>query len=269
MTPARLALHEDFAVGLQLRARSNPGSFDATGGYATSAGAEHVLQQDVVAAARFAANGQAGILLPFLQTHRSAGGLDDWGGGMGDLSVTGRYDVLLAAETVHWPGLAVLAAVTLPTGRPPERASHALAADVTGNGSYDATVGLALEKTTPHLYGALNGWVTHRFDRSVGNLTQSFSTRWAAQVVGGYVFDSEAALGLYATVRNEGPSTIAGVTDPLTSTRLTTLGAAGVLPLRDLWRVQGSASFDVPLASFGKNEPAGFGLAGSLVRVWL
>jgi len=98
---------------------------------------------------------------------------------------------------------------------------------------------------------------------------ESFSARWSLLAVASYVFENEAAVGLYGSALDEGPATIDGARDDSTRLRLTTFGAAGVLPIRDLWRVQGSAFVDVPLASFGRNEPAGLGLTASLVRVWL
>ncbi len=273
VTPTRLALHEDFAVGTQFRARTNPGSFDADGHYSASSGVEQILEEDVAASARVGGKGQVGLLIPMVQTHRNLAGVDDWGGGLGDVSLNARYDFLLAAQALYWPGFGVLAASTLPTGTPPDRASHPLAADATGEGTYDVTLGVDLEKVAGHWYAALNGWVTHRFSRDLSlggmTLTESFSARWTLMAVLGYVFDSEAALGLYISALDEGDATINGVQDPTTALRLTTVGAAGVLPFHDVWRLQGSLFGDVPLSSFGRNEPAGYGLTASLVRVWM
>jgi hypothetical protein len=262
-------------VGFALRARTDPGSFDATGHYAASTGVDQTLEQDVAASVRLLDRGQLGALLPMIQTHRTAGNFDDWGGGIGDVSLNARYDFLLAAETLRWPGFGVLAAANLPTGSPPDKyePSHPLAANATGEGTYDVTLGVDVEKVSGHLYAAVNGWVTHRFARTLAvagaPLTESFSARWTFLGVASYVFDTEAAIGLYVSALGEGPATVNGVQDPTTSLRLTTLGAAGVLPLRDVWRIQGSAFFDVPVSSLGRNEPAGYGLTASLVRVWL
>jgi hypothetical protein len=188
--------------------------------------------------------------------------------------VTARYDFLLAAQALYWPGLGVLAASTIPTGTPPDEASHPLAADATGAGTYDITVGLAVEKVRGHVYAALDGWLTYRFARTWSggggaSLSESFGARWTALAVAGYVFDSEAALGLYVSGLNEGPATINGVREPETRLRSTTMGIAGVLPIGDLLRLQGALFGDVRVESFGRNEPAGSGLTVSLVRVWL
>ncbi|HEY2902124.1 MAG TPA: hypothetical protein VGL59_16195 [Polyangia bacterium] len=274
VSPTRLAPYEDAAVGLQLRARTNQGSFDAAGHYAASTGLEQVLEQDLSAAVRFAGKAQVGVAIPIVQTHRRARNLDDWGGGLGDTALTGRYDVRLATDSQTWPGIGILAAATLPTGTPPDQAHHLLAADATGAGTYDATVGADAEKVVGHVYASLSGWLTYRFSRAVAAgggpvVTESFALRWTLLAVGGYVFDNEAALGFFINALDEGAATINGARDATTTLRLTTVGAAGVLPLRDRWRLQGSLFLDVPLSSFGRNEPAGYGLTASLVRVWL
>jgi hypothetical protein len=274
VTPARLALHEDLALGVQVRARTNLGSFDASGRYLSAEGIEQVFEQDVAASVRVTQQGQVGAVVPMVQTHRSAGNIDDWGGGVGDVALAARYDLLLATEALYWPGFALLAASDLPTGTPADRASHPLAADATGAGTYDVTVGLSLEKARGRLYAGLNGWLTHRFPRTVSvssgpGLAESFSARWTLLAVVSCVFENEAAVGLYLSAFDEGPATINGARDDTTRLRLTTLGAAGVLPIRDLWRLQGSAFLDVPITSFGRNEPTGYGVTASLVRVWL
>jgi hypothetical protein len=274
VTPARLAPYEDWAVGLQMRARSNPGSFSSAGEYRTSAGVEQVFEQDLAASARLMRRAQLGVMVPMIQTHRNASGLDDWGGGIGDVSLTARYDALLPAQSLYWPGISVLVATTLPTGTPPDAATHPLAADATGEGTYDFSVGLDLEKAFGHVYVAVNGWLTHRFDRTVAvagaaPISNSFSTRWTALAVASYVFDNDAALGLQVSNMNEGVATINGVADPTTGLRTTTVGLAGVIPLRDSWRVQGTLFSDVMLSSFGRNEPAGYGLTAAIVRVWM
>jgi len=274
VTPARLALHEDYGVGIQTRARSNLGSFDPAGRFASSMGAEEILEQDFAASLRISERGQASVVLPAVQTHREAGALTEWGGGLGDLAVTGRYDFLLASESLAWPGVALLVGVTFPTGTPPDQAKRRLATDATGAGTYDATVGVAVEKTHGHAYAGLSGWVTHRFDRTVSvsgalSMRESFGLRWTALAVGGYVFDSEAALALYLNVFGEGDATIDGAGAQNTSLRLTTAGAAAVVPFRDVWRLQAALFSDLMVSGLGRNELAGVGLSASLIRVWM
>jgi hypothetical protein len=273
VTPTRLAVYEDWAVGLQERARTNLGSFASDGRYVAGSGTEQVMEQDLAASYRIR-DAQVGLLLPTVVTHRNETGIDEWGGGIGDLSLTARWDALLAADAGRWPGVSILAGATLPTGTPPDRATNPLATDATGAGTYDVTLGIGLEKVTRHGYVGLSGWATHRFDRSVpdgagGRVTESFGLRWTALAVGGYVFDSRAALALYASLLEESAATMGGAEAPASSLRLTTVGVAGVLPFREVWRAQAALFSDVMLSAFGRNEPAGIGLTASLVRVWM
>jgi hypothetical protein len=275
VTPTRLAPYEDWGVGVQERARSNLGSFGADGRYVAAGGgdAEQVMEQDLAVSYRIR-DAQVGLLLPTVVTHRRETGIDEWGGGVGDLSLTARWDALLAADAGPWPGVSVLAGATLPTGTPADQATNRLSTDATGAGTYDVTLGIGLEKVTRHTYFGLSGWATHRFDRSLpdgagGHATESFALRWTALAVGGYVFTSRAALALYASLLDESAATIGGVESPASSLRLTTVGAAGVLPFRDVWRAQVALFSDVMLPAFGRNEPAGIGLTASLVRVWM
>jgi len=289
-TPTRLGPPENFAVGLAVRARSNGGAFDSDGHYAASAGDEQVLEQDLAAALRVFSSAQVGMLIPILQNHRTAtgidqgnrttAGIDDWGGGLGDVMLTARYDVLTTTPAVRPPGVGILAALTLPTGTPPDQAHHALAADATGAGTVDLVVGANVEKRTPHAYVGLTASAMHRFDRTISvagapatdeppTVQQSFALRWTVIAESSYVFDSEAALGAYASLMDEGAATINGARDATTGLRSTTVGVAGVWPWRTRWRLQGSLFVDLPITALGRNEPAGAGLTAALVHAWM
>ena len=274
VAPTRLATYEDFAIGLQTRAQGAMGSFGADGRYLPSqTSSEQSFEQQLLASVRLARAAQTGVVLRALSTHRNASGIDEWGGGLGDVTLTARYDFILPAERPRMPGLAVLAAATLPTGTPPDRATQPLATDATGAGSFDASLGLSVEKAGSHVFGMLALWGTQRAGRSVSlpgapSVTQSFGLRWTVLATAGWVFESEAAVALFATAFDEGDPTINGVRDGAAGRRLTTVGAAGAVPFAAAWRVQGTAFADVTVASLGRNQPAGAGATLSLVRVW-
>jgi hypothetical protein len=273
ITPTRLAPHEDYAVAAQMRARTQLGSFGSAGTYSPLAGDEQVLEQSFAASVRFLQRAQAGLLLRGVATRRSLGGREEWGGGFGDLALVGRYDFRTAADAAPWPGLAVLVGATIPTGTAPDQARQPLATDATGAGTYDVSVGLAVEEVRGHLFAWLNGWLTQRFARTVttpgaADVTQSFALRWRALTAVGWVFDGEAAVAGYFSAMHEGDATINGVTDMTTGLRLATAGLAAMLPLGDRWRLQGSIESDLMISSFGRNQPAGAGFGASLVRVW-
>jgi len=82
VTPVRLGLHDQATFGAQLRASNVYGSHDADGEYVPApAGArEWEFGEDIFAAVRVLGRGQLGALVPFVQTHRRAGGDRRWSG---------------------------------------------------------------------------------------------------------------------------------------------------------------------------------------------
>jgi hypothetical protein len=273
-SPTRLAPHEDLAVGVQTRARSVLGSFGSAGQY-TSAAMEQDLEQDLAASFRLTERGQIGAVVPYLETRRIESGVGQWGSGVGDLAFSARYDFLYAAEALYWPGFGLLASAVIPTGRSSGDGTNPSSTDATGTGTFNATIGLDIEKAHGPLYGAIDAWVTYCSDLTVTppggsamTMTTSFPLQWTLLALAGYVFDNEAALALYVNLLERGDDTLDGAQQTGTVLRLTTLGVSGVLPLRDLWRIQGTVFSDVLISSFGRNEQGGIGLTAALVRLW-
>jgi hypothetical protein len=215
-----------------------------------------------------------GLLLPYLETHRIQSGTDAWGSGIGDLALNARYDVNLAAEMLYWPGLALLANLVLPTGKAVGDGTNPASTDATGTGTYSVSLGVDLEKVHGPLYGAVYAWVTHSGSSTVlpPGATQALTTAYPLQVtalaIGGYVFQNESAVALYVNFLERGDNSLNGMLQPGTVLRLTTVGATGLLPIADDWRLSASVYTDVLLSSFGRNQQAGAGLSASLVRAW-
>ncbi len=220
-------------------------------------------------------------MLPYVETHRTGPGVDDWGSGIGDLALNARYDFKLAAEMTYWPGFALLGGVVFPTGKAVGDGTNPAATDATGTGTYSVSLGVGLEKVHGPLYGALNVWATYSGSNTVtppsppgappdstGPLTTSYPLELTALAVAGYVFESEAAAALYVNFLERGDNTLNGVTQPGTVLRLTTVGATGLVPLAEDWRLSASVYSDVLLSSFGRNQQAGAGVTASLVRAW-
>ncbi|HXU61932.1 MAG TPA: hypothetical protein VN962_09545 [Polyangia bacterium] len=268
VNPTRLAPYEDAAAGLQLRARGMHGSFDAGGRY-TSARQEQELEQDLAASVRVTRRGQAGVLVPFVQTRRVEGDASSAGAGLGDVGLTARYDFALASETLHWPGFALLASVVFPTGQAAGSGTNPAGTDATGTGTLNGSLGVSLEKIHGPLYFALDAWLTLSGDRTVAGFTTAFPPQVTAVGVAGYVFESEAAVALYVSFLDRGNTTLDDVTQPGTELRLTTAGVSGLLPIGELWRLQGTLFADLPIDSLGRNEQASAGLSVALVHLFL
>ncbi|HVV49117.1 MAG TPA: hypothetical protein VHO06_05625 [Polyangia bacterium] len=271
VSPVRLAPPEDYAVGLQTRVRNDMGLFGADGSYLSSSGSasgEQDLEQDLAVSVRVARRAQVSLVLPYVETHRSAPGLDDWGSGIGDLALNARYDFKLAAEMTYWPGFALLGGVVFPTGKAVGDGTNPAATDATGTGTFGVTLGADIEKVHGPLYGALNVWGTYSGSNTSVGVTTSYPPQLTVLAVAGYVFESEAAAALYVNFLERGDTTVDGRSQPGSGLRLTTAGLTGLLPIAEDWRVSASIYTDVLLASFGVNEQAGAGATATLVRAW-
>jgi hypothetical protein len=256
VTPARLRLFEDYGVGMQTRVRSVMGSFDTGGSYVGSrAGDDEVdLGQDLFAAARFGSF-QAALKIPFVETGRRETGVSAFGGGVGDVAANLRYDLTFAGDRPWWPGVALLAGLSVPTGRTVEDSGDPTGA--TGIGSFEGNVGVAVEQVMRRTFVSLTGFVAQQTARTVGSVTQSFGPRVTALVTGGYAFASELTVGGFVLgTRRRDQS-------------LVTAGAAISYPVDDHWRVQGTLAGDLPFSGWGKNQLTGAGLTASIVRVWM
>lgn len=256
VTPARLRVFEDYGVGVQTRVRSVMGSFDTGGSYVGSrAGDDEVdLGQDLFAAARFDSF-QVAIRIPFVETGRRETGVSAFGGGLGDVAANLRYDLTFAGDRPWWPGVAVLAGLSVPTGRTVEEAGDPTGA--TGIGSFEGNLGVAVEQVMGRTFVSLTGFVAQQTARTVGSVTQTFGPRLTALVAGGYAFASELTIGGFVLGAHRRDQS------------LVTAGAAMSYPLDDHWRVQGTLAGDLPFPGWGKNQLTGAGLTASILRVWM
>ncbi len=148
VTPGRLELHEDELVGVQLKAGSVIGSYQTSRQFLRNPPGvgEFDLEQDVFGAVRVLRRGQLALLVPVVETQlRAPTAGTAFGGGIGDINLSARYDFVLAGESQWVPGIALLGGVTFPTGKPPEQASQPV--DATGIGAFQFNGALALEQT--------------------------------------------------------------------------------------------------------------------------
>jgi hypothetical protein len=269
VTPGRLATHEDALVGLQLRTANVFGSFasDATYHRAPANTTEWELEQDLFGALRVLPRGQLALLVPAVETYRSTPGQSSFGGGLGDINGSARYDFVLAGEARYIPGIALLAGVTFPTGTSIESAEDPLGTDATGVGTYQANLGLALEQTEgPWLFG-VTGLVAKRASRTVGPITTSLAAQWTLLATAAYTFPNDAALAGLLSYAVEGDPEVNGVTRDATR-RMPLIGAAGLYPFTDAWRLQGGLFLTPPISQLGRNTPARVEMVLSLLRTW-
>ncbi len=257
VTPARLRMFEDYAVGMQTSVRNVMGSFASSGNYIPSpSGANEVdFEQDLLAATRFGRHVQVALKVPFVETGRSETGVSTFGGGLGDVAANLRYDITFSGDAPWVPGIAILTGVSVPTGRTVEESSDPTGA--TGLGSYEPNLGVAVEQVRGRMFLSLTGFVSKQTSRAVGAQDVSFGPRLTGLLAGGYAFANEVTVGAFVTAMRRSDE------------KLVTTGAAVAVPLGDYWRVQGTLSGDLPSRAGGAIGQTGAGITASLLRVWL
>jgi len=272
VTPGRLAVHEDALVAVQARAAQVYGSFDSGGHYSTppAGSTEQDFEQGAIGALRLPVleRAQVALLVPLVETRRTARGVGEFGGGLGDVNLSARYDFLYAGQNQYIPGIAGLVGVTLPTGRPPESATQAQATDATGVGAFQGNLGIAFEQ----LFGAwlvtAYGIVAKRAPRTVQGIRTELGTQWTVLVAVAYSLPHDYAIALSASYTGEGNADVQGLEAAGTARRIPVLGLSGVVPVTDHFRFQGGLSGNPPIPSLGKNQPATVGLTVTAVYAW-
>ena len=267
ITPGRLATHEDALVGLQEKAGGVLGTYGQANQYLPQLAGDTELdfEQDLFAALRVLRRGQLALLVPLVETRRATPALgSQFGAGVGDVNVSGRYDFVLAGESHLLPGIALLAGVTLPTGRAPESATPPLLSDATGIGAYQINGALALEQTWGPWLVNVTGIVAKRTDHG----GETLGTQVTLLAACAYTFEDDAALGLSASYAFEGDATSHGADVPESFKRVTTVSLSGLWPVTDAWRLLGGLYLNPPASAFGANQPAAVGLTYTFIRSW-
>jgi hypothetical protein len=270
LTPGRLALHEDALVGTQIHTSRVLGAFDDNGHYTSSpsGSSEDDFEQDLFGAVRVFHRGQVALLVPLVETYRTSHGVREFGGGIGDVNLSLRYDFTLAGVSRTLPGIALLVGITAPTGTPPESAHKLLATDATGAGAWQANAGIAFEQTFgPWLVNATE-LVAWRAPRSIDGIDEALGPQLVTLIGTAYTFPSEAALALFGSYTIESGATIDGQSAPDSKRHIVLISVAGIYPLTDQWRIQGSVFANPPISSFGRNQTATTGITITILRTW-
>lgn len=265
---SRLAPDEAALAGLDARATSSIGSLDANGRYRPNPPGTRdlALEQRVFGALRVLGRGQVAVSVPFLENAKASGADSATGGGLGDVAFAARGDLLHAGGS--WPGLALLAGVSAPTGRPPERASDPFGAGATGAGTTQGWGGLAVEHVTgPWLYGG-TVTATLRASRDVGGVHSSLAPRLTTALIGAHAWTSGSALSLGASWEIEDRARVNGAIVGGSARRALRLTTALQLPLVWQTRLVGSIFAVPPVPAVSAGEAASIGLSIALIRPW-
>lgn len=257
-TPGRLMVHEDYLVGVDLLMEGPLGDYDPSGRYRSASSTEFGAEQGIFGTLRLAERGQLSARLPLRQTYRDMGGLSEWGGGVADLSLSGRWDFLFAGERLHLPGIALLANARLPTGRAPEAIEKMLGTDATGTGATQLTVGAEIEQLMGPWLVQVGGSVGGRLARTVRGREVPASWLYTASAAVAYGFVGDRVLAGSATF----------LAEPEGSRQALRLGLAFGMPFSDTWRMQARVFADPPLDGLGRNHVVTVGGGFLLLRSW-
>jgi hypothetical protein len=258
-----------------VKASSVLGSFDDTGNYVASrpGASELDLEQDLFGAYRVFDGGQVALLVPFVETHRKSRGKGELGGGLGDMNLSGRWDITRAGESRWLPGLALLVGLTAPTGKPADAKDIGqLATGATGIGAFQLNGGVAVEQAFGPWLVSVSGIVAQRTARTVGSgdsaIHERLGPQWTALAAAAYVFPHEISMAASASYSIEENATINGQDAPHTSRRLPALSLGTAIPLSDTWRVQASLSGQPLVSGLGQNQPASVGSQITVIHSW-
>jgi hypothetical protein len=270
LTPARLPEHEWLLFGAQTSMRMQMGSWSEAGKYVPRplGAAESDFELDLYAAYRTPWKRlQVAAFVPIVLTTRAASGVVAAGGGLGDMNFSLRLDAIDNDRYEIFPGIAVLAGVTVPSGTAPESATRPLAVDASGTGSFRGVAGLSFEKAFgPWLVDAI-ALMTLSAPRNVGTIEEVRAPGLAMVGAVTHVFTGGTALGASLAYNVEWDAFVDGKQVADSSRRVLHLGFFGLHPLgRGAWRVSGSVTLEPPIAGLGQNELAGVMLLAGVQR---
>ncbi len=258
LSPARLGLHENYGLGLTMRAQLGLGRHDETGQHLSAAAGTRELgfAEDLFGAIRWMERGQFAALLPVVQTYRRSHTETSTGAGLGDVNLTARYDFIWGGRYRYVPGVAVLVGVTLPTGTPPEMATRPLATDATGRGLLQANFGVALEKVLGPTVTSVAGILAWRRTAEFHGVSVAAAPEVRLLATFAYVLPAEQSLGVFGSYTTEGNSRLNGIAAGGTARREVQLGAFAAIPLSELFRLRFGLALNPPVDGFGRNQPA-------------
>jgi len=263
-------------VGLQLHAATVFGTYDDGANYLRNppGSSEYDFEEDLFGAVRLFHRAQVALLLPLVETRRAyenpadAATVAQFGGGVGDVNLSVRYDFLVAGESHIVPGIAALAGLTAPTGRSPNEASPPLEANATGTGAWQGNFGLALEQSFgPWVINAteLFAW---RAPYTADGVDEALAPQWTTLLGLGYAFPNEVAVAASTSYTLEGTASINGGPAQASARRVALVSVSGVYPFSDRCRLQGSTFFNPPISGLGRNQNATTGLTLTLIWSW-
>lgn len=262
--PARLMLHERGLVALQLQGGVGVGSLSRDGAWVQPPEGTQALQlqQSLIGTVRLFRRAQLSLTVPLVENLRRAGALAaaEQGAGLGDVSLSGRWDFIHPGESSRLPGIAVEVGTVLPTGRALEAARLPLGSDATGAGAVQALAGVSAEEVFGRfvLSGRLLGAVA--LPRRVYGMEVQPGPELTAMLAGGWSPDEASELALVLSTARAAETRIGGAVAKGSGRALTRVALSGARELVQGWRLNAAVTSDLPWLGHNRELAAGFSL---------
>ena len=250
----RLSMWEDLAGGVRTTFEHAVGTFDGRARFATDdAYAEQSLRAQAWGIARLHRDLSVEARVPWVTTHREAGDLEETAHGLGDAQLGLRWQ---AFPTYGRLGLAVVGALTVPTGVTPEEADGPLGAGATGRGAFVPTLGLSAERAAGRVFLRLDAAVSAPLEVEVEGHTRRDGLFGQAAFVVGRPLDADFTVAGAARVLWQSAAQRDGATLPDSASR--EVGISASVGYRATGHVTLQAAFEAPLPfdGLGMNRSA-------------
>ncbi|MCC7070531.1 MAG: hypothetical protein IT383_04360 [Deltaproteobacteria bacterium] len=255
----RLALWEQAAVGVRATGAETFGAWSAEGAWTPSPAGwvDRELRLDGYALLRLSERGQIHVLLPTVGNVRGADPDVAAGGGLGDVELGVRYELVNVGERAFVPAIGVTASALLPSSVRPEEATGRLDVDATGRGAPGVAGAVSFEQALGTLFGRvdLGGTLYAPFVRVDLRQHQRYGPTLAAVASGGGTVAGGLLLGLTAGVAHDLPVVIAKEEQPGSSATSATAGVLASWTVDPHWTLLASASSGLFVDALGQNRP--------------
>lgn len=260
----RLTVWEDAAFGVRTGVSDGLGLWRSDGSWSRYPDGYADLEGRAEAWALVRASDRLQFFLraPGVVNHRAAGALSEWGGGLGDGQVGGRYELVGVGEYLELPAIAVSGSVLLPTGRRAEDVTTPLGTDATGRGVWGAALALEVEHNLAPWFVRLDAGVraTLGFTRSDLGVVQRYGPGVTAALSGGRALEGDrVVLAVLVQFDHEGALQLGDRVIDSSSSRALTASLACSWRLHPHWTLQSSLSTGVLADQLGANRPGQVG----------
>jgi hypothetical protein len=254
----RLLIWEDFALGLRTSLTPTLGAWDGDGRWVDYDRYEE-LEWRTEIWGLFAVDRRlsAYLRVPALVIERSSASASDLGGGLGDVALGARWEVLQIGEYEELPAVALTFTLLVPTGRATDEARTALGVDVTGRGAWVLAAGVSAEYTRLPWFVRLDLGVSVPLpaEREDLGVDQRLGPSLDVALSGGVEVAHDMVLSLVPRLTWEAETRLAEEAVAGSDRLDVGIGLAGSWRFDPHWTLQAAVDTGVFVGGLGKNQP--------------